>query len=363
MRQLRTAETGPARTGPARAAGERSPRAALSGPILFNLAFGIYLLATVVMTQLLGEPHGVVEMAMRGTRDAVLVLVLLGLSLFVTFYGLWRGAAQGLATRLLAAILIGCGLYLYLLPAFAVVKGMVSLPFGFWADPWLARLDHALHGGQDAWRLYWPLVEVVPPRLAFIGYNYGWAVISMVLPVLVAALDTDTARRDRMLIVYVFVWIGLGNIAATAFASVGPVYYESLSGIPRYAEYMQHREGLLPPDHAVRVLQDLLWANVELRQGRLGLGISAFPSVHVGIAALVMVYLMSLGRLAGVLGIGFCVLTQWSSVIYGWHYAIDGYASIISVIAVWIGAGWLTKNPARTGQKMQEMPPDTRAYD
>ena len=317
-------------------AGLRDRAAPISGPILFNLAMAAYLVATVALTALLGEPHGVVDLALRGGRDGAMVLLLLGLSVFVTLYGLWRRGLQGLAGRMLGALMVGAAIYLYLIPAFAVVKGMVSLPFGFWADPALAELDRALHLGTDPWALYWPLVDAVPRRLAFIGYNYGWAVISMSLPVLVMLFDRDATRRNRLLVLYLFVWIGLGNVVATLFASAGPVYYEALTGVDRFAAYEAARGALMQPDHPVRLLQDALWANVSGREGRLGLGISAFPSVHVGIAALVMVYLVALGRVAGLIGIAYCALTQWSSVVYGWHYAVDGYASILLVVAVWV---------------------------
>lgn len=322
---------------------------ALSGPILFNLAFALYLACTVAVTALLGEPHGVVQMALAGGRDGTLVLLLLGLSLLVTFYGIWRGQVSGMAGRLLAAILVGSGIYLYLIPAFAVVKGMISLPFGFWADPMLARLDMALHGGRDAWVLYWPLVDVIPAKVAFIGYNFGWAVVSMGLPVLAMAFDPDPLRRSRVLICYTFVWIGIGNVLAMAFASVGPVYYEGLLGTPRYADYLNAREGLMPAGHAVRELQDTLWRNMVERQGQLGLAISAFPSVHVGIAALTMVYFVSLGRIFAIVGIGYCALTQWSSVVYGWHYALDGYASILLVVSLWVALGFGMKRSVRQG--------------
>jgi hypothetical protein len=240
------------------------------------------------------------------------------------------------------------------MPAFAVVKGMISLPLGFWADPILARFDKTLHGGRDAWVVYWPLVDVIPAKLAFIGYNFGWAVVSMVLPVLVTMFDRDVARRNRLLICYIFVWVGLGNVFAAIFASVGPVYYDALLDAARYADYLIGRIDYLPDGHPVRALQDTLWANMAERQGRLGLAISAFPSVHVGIAALVMVYLVSLGRLAGIIGIAFCALTQWSSVVYGWHYAVDGYASVLSVVLVWtITARW-TKRSVRQAQATQD---------
>jgi len=126
---------------------------------------------------------------------------------------------------------------------------------------------------------------------------------------------------------------------------------------------MAARDGLMSADHAVRQLQDALWTNVDQRQGRLGLGISAFPSVHVGIAALVMVYFVSLSRVTAVFGIAYCALTQWSSVIYGWHYAIDGYASILMVIAVWIGTGWLAKRSVNHAIATQDCANGTPRHD
>ena len=37
---------------------------------------------------------------------------------------------------------------------------------------------------------------------------------------------------------------------------------------------------------------------------------------------------------------GFCILIMIGSVHLGWHYAIDGYVSVLAVIAIWKAVGW-----------------------
>ncbi len=308
-------------------------------PVIFNLGLAAYFLLTVALSALAGTEHGILSMMLRGGRDGVLVALLLALSVLLTLYGLRRRGGAGVAGRLLGAVLVGAAVWLYLIPAFAVVKAMVPLPLGYWADPLFAELDRLVHLGHDAWRVYWPLATQVPFQVHFIGYHFAWTVLALSLPVLATAFDPDIGRRNRVLVGYLFVWIGLGNLLAALFASVGPVYYADLTGIARYADYEAVREAVVPADGAVRRLQTMMWENWEERTGRVGFAISAFPSVHVGMAALVMVYLVAISRLTGLIGIGYLALTQLTSVSYGWHYAVDGYASIALVVLVWWASG------------------------
>ena len=62
---------------------------------------------------------------------------------------------------------------------------------------------------------------------------------------------------------------------------------------------------------------------------------AAMPSMHVALATLNALFLSRINRAAGVLGWAFLGITQVGSVYFGWHYAIDGYVSIIAVLVLW----------------------------
>lgn len=67
---------------------------------------------------------------------------------------------------------------------------------------------------------------------------------------------------------------------------------------------------------------------------------SAMPSVHVAIGMLAWLWGRSLSRLAAVVGGAFFALVMVGSVRLGWHYAIDGYVSIVVTAGLWWLAGW-----------------------
>lgn len=86
---------------------------------------------------------------------------------------------------------------------------------------------------------------------------------------------------------------------------------------------------------AVGIIQDYLWGNYVDGRRDLGTGISAFPSVHIGVA--MMFALNIYERIPKMLPfcITFVAIYQFLSVYLGWHYAVDGYASILLVYFLW----------------------------
>jgi membrane-associated phospholipid phosphatase len=128
--------------------------------------------------------------------------------------------------------------------------------------------------------------------------------------------------------------IVIGTIFATLFSSVGPIYYDEF----------YHDDKFVP---MVRQLQkidldgDVLhYANYLLRHFKngtaaLGSGISAMPSVHVAVAVLNAYFYSSVNRKLGAFMWAFAALIMFGSVYTGWHYAVDGYVSIIVVSLVW----------------------------
>ncbi len=82
-------------------------------------------------------------------------------------------------------------------------------------------------------------------------------------------------------------------------------------------------------------VQDNLWQFYSDGGQSVGSGISAFPSVHVGLAAVTLLYLWERSRILAPFGVLFATMIMFSSVYHGWHYAVDGYISIIAVTALW----------------------------
>jgi hypothetical protein len=95
----------------------------------------------------------------------------------------------------------------------------------------------------------------------------------------------------------------------------------------------------------------MLWQNYQ--EGRRGLtsGIAAMPSLHVAIPTLFAVAMWKRSRWGSLAFWGYTFLILLGSVHLGWHYAIDGYVSIITVVALWWASGhfcgWWFRNRPR----------------
>jgi hypothetical protein len=219
---------------------------------------------------------------------------------------------------------------------FTSMKGMLSAIAPFRWDPDLAEWDRVLHGA-DPWTLI-PQSEAFTRVLQFL-YLPGWLMMLMAVNIWVCFFAAP-ALRQQFLKTYLFAWVVLGNVAALAFMSAGPVYYEHVTGSARFApilHYLEFSRGL-PYSNLLAV--DYLWANYASGGAQMGSGISAFPSLHLAMATLWACTFWHVAPRLRALLVGFVVLIQIGSVHLGWHYAIDGYASILATLAAWTAFGW-----------------------
>lgn len=59
------------------------------------------------------------------------------------------------------------------------------------------------------------------------------------------------------------------------------------------------------------------------------------PSLHIAIAVLLALVGWRINRFIGVLLTAYVFIILIGSIILGWHYAVDGYASIVLTILLW----------------------------
>lgn len=219
--------------------------------------------------------------------------------------------------------------------AFTFVKTSMPYIIPFYADETFTVWDKALHGGVDPWVWTHQFAHLISPTLVATLYFIIWGFPAAFFPFVLAVSDGDADRKKRFLILYAFVWIGLGNVVALISSSVGPVYYDRLLGTDRFADLILALKASGIAETQIGMVQDGLWRVYSEFSQAAGSGISAFPSVHVGVATLTMLYLCERSRWLAPLAITFLVSIQFSSVYIGWHYAIDGYFSFFAVAAVW----------------------------
>lgn len=251
----------------------------------------------------------------------------------------WREVARRLGVGALA--LLTCSIFL---GAFSSVKTTLPLMADalglahFFADPFFAELDRALHGGTDPWIwthdfVRWTGIENFADHA---GYVYGlwWTIPAFYLPVIMILLGERGARFRHYILLYFFAWIVLGNVLALAGLSAGPIYYDRIFATEEYADLHVSLAAQGLSDSWFGQVQPRLWEAYEGTLQAVGSGISAFPSLHVGMVVVAALYLSGKAWWLGIVGWGLAAMVMFISVWSGYHYAIDGYFSIAAVLAV-----------------------------
>ena len=268
---------------------------------------------------------------------------------------IWMARGPDLQRRFAVAIL-QLLLCLLFMSFFAITKISLTGAMNFYLDEWLHRADSILHFGQSPVALTHAVLGFIPGYVANYIYITLWIIPATILPVVLSIYDRDASRRVRFLLLYFFVWIGLGNFIALAGMSAGPVFYDRLIGSDTYAYLPDLLRMAGFQGTQIAELQDKLWALYIQDKAIIGSGISAFPSVHVGISAIVGLYLIECNRRLLPLGIAIPVVYLVLSVYTGWHYAIDGYFSIAAVVLVWFGLRRWMSSRQRGGEAFVGQP-------
>ena len=227
-------------------------------------------------------------------------------------------------------------------------------PFAY--DVLFMEIDRALHFGRHPWEWLQPALghPAVTGVISFlyklwfacIYFVFFWQAFSM----------RDPALRMRYLLSYVLCWSLLGSLAALGFSSAGPCYFGLVTHVADpYAPLLQY---LREADQSFRnwslAGQDYLWANYQRGGVDPASGISAMPSIHVAIAVLQALLGWQVSRRLGWLLTAYCGVVLIGSVHLGWHYAIDGYLSILAVVVIWKAVGWALRfHPSFTWSEAQ----------
>lgn len=236
--------------------------------------------------------------------------------------------------------------------AYSAFKLQIPQILPFYADPIIANIESTLFG-QDPWRLthaaFGPYGTVVLDRLYVV-----WFPVSAFL-VTWATMTRDRVFQARAIATIFFVWFVLGNFVALALSSSGPVYYEHFYGDDRFAPLMETLRAYHEQVN-VRAIVISDWLISDEDAGTLGKGISAMPSVHVGMTF--VTWLLVQSRLGWknpiTMIVGVYVAAIWvASVHLAWHYWLDGAVSIVATALFWKATGvWLKPKaaPSRSAQ-------------
>ncbi|TIS55023.1 MAG: hypothetical protein E5W93_14290 [Mesorhizobium sp.] len=222
----------------------------------------------------------------------------------------------------------------------SVKNGMSVWQDGFQFDVVQADIDAFLHFGTDPWRWLYSVAESDLVRVAIEwNYNVLWFLVNTGALFFVATSPKAASVRTRYLVCFMAVWILVGNILAALFLSAGPAFYGAVTGdTARFGEQLAFLARGAASSNSAASYQEYLWSLYEAKRTGFATGISAFPSVHVGLTMLNALFVREYSRVLGVFAFLYVAFVAVSSVYLAWHYAIDGYVAAIVVLVIYVVA-------------------------
>lgn len=226
----------------------------------------------------------------------------------------------------LARRILPAALTFVFLGAFGSYKSLIPYMHPFAWDATFSDLDRLIFG-TDPWRITHALIGRTGTRALDIIYGLWFP--AWVFALVYFACISDEARQQRFITAFCAVWIVEGVVLATILSSVGPCYLQMI-----HSDYAPRYAGLFPLAGApgANAAQAMLAASYKAGDIGAFKGISAMPSVHVGVAFLLVLASRGWWRVAASI---FCAAIFVASIHLGWHYASDGIAAALVTALCW----------------------------
>jgi hypothetical protein len=228
-------------------------------------------------------------------------------------------------------------------------------------DHTFAEIDRLLFLGNDPWVISHRIFSGLDATIFLDNIYLLWFIVLHLCMFSVAVLPMQNQTRLTFILAYGLNGIIGGTFLAIIMPAAGPVYMEQITGDPMFAPLMEllYQYSDLTEVKALGV-QELLregYTNPDVDP----LGISAFPSVHVELAATFAFLGFAASRAIGWTLVLYTAATLIGSVHLGWHYAIDGIAGIALAIVVWrlssrVTSWWLSRTEPEQTEAATKQP-------
>jgi hypothetical protein len=227
--------------------------------------------------------------------------------------------------------------------SFSFIKDSIPdiSPFGW--DRAFFEADRWLFMGIDPWQASFAIFGS-PAATAGLDLAYGlWFLVMYGTVIAMAFGRVSQELRYAFLYAFVLAWIVGGNLLAMLLSSAGPVYFSrlGLGGVYDQQFALLNEFAQVQPIRALDIQNDL-WS-WYLDGSGIASGISAMPSMHVGISVLLAMLAWRINRAIGAVMTIFAMLISIGSVHLGWHYFVDGLLGSVVAVGCWYAGSLLAQ--------------------
>ncbi|HEY4547766.1 MAG TPA: phosphatase PAP2 family protein [Pedomonas sp.] len=330
--------------------------------VLTAIVLTYAVLAQIIAFAVAGE----IAMKLYALADHTLMVIGASLALIVTAHlcvtllhtpwhavplHIWEDAKTHVLRRdRFLSLFVPLALLPLFIPAFLTLKSLIPDVYPFEFDATLHELDRWLHFGTDPWRITHAVFggDTATFVLSLL-YNLWFLLIWGAAFYAITRVDRPV-ERFQYLCAMLACWIINGTVLAYALSSAGPCYFGPLVG-GGADPYQPLMEMLRAIDARLAAASDWkgVWA-LDTQQALLTLhgtsdaltlgGISAMPSMHVSLSLVMAMGMWRFSRPLGAVLWVYAAAILIGSIHLGWHYAADGYLSIITTVLIWKGIGW-----------------------
>jgi len=220
---------------------------------------------------------------------------------------------------------------------FSSFKQVIPVINNFSWDYQFMKLDYILHFGHHPWEFFrfflnHPYIIIVLDRLYMLWFPI------LFFSCLWMGWSLRRKLRLQFFINACLVWVLLGTFLAIIFSSAGPCYFSKvITSHPDPYEPLMSRLTEIHGSVPLFAIKNQIgiWKAYENHIWLPFGGISAMPSLHIAITVLFALAGWRINRFVGILMTAYVLITQIGAVILGWHYAVDGYVSILLTILIW----------------------------
>ena len=243
-----------------------------------------------------------------------------------------RNVCERLRARSLY-LLLPAVIFPLFLSSFTAVKTAIPLLVGYSWDPFWAEADRMIFG-DDAWRIahHWLGAWATFP-LEW-SYSVAWG-LALVFVMALVPLNASLKFTSKFYSAMMATWLIAGVALAYLFSAAGPVFAHlaSSSESVQFADLRRALQSSLAPHSPIRLTQQYLASALHSRVAAKGGGISAMPSMHLGVAS---IYVLGARNTRWFIpAIAFWLIIFISSAYFGYHYWIDGLVAAAVAWASW----------------------------